>query len=125
MPLRQVLLIDDSRVDHFLATHMFRLHSADVQLTSAYDGGEALKLVEDGAQFDVILLDVNMPGVDGFEFLRRYTEQFPDNETPVVMLTTSSHSEDYARSTAFSCVRSYQTKPLKPELIQMLERMCA
>ena len=125
MALRKVLLVDDSRIDHFLAIQMFRAQSPDVQITSAYDGNEALELLESQGCFDVILLDVNMPGLDGFGFLEKYTARYPDVVTPVVMLTTSSHANDIERSRAFSCVHSYQSKPLRPALIELLQNVLA
>ena len=59
-----------------------------IEITSVTDGGEALELLGSGAEFDVVILDLNLPKLNGFEFLERSKRTFP----PVVVFT-SSHSD--------------------------------
>ena len=64
----RVLCVDDERLNRAIVRDM--LDAASFQVLEAENGEEALKILEDHA-VDVILLDINMPGIDGFEVCRR------------------------------------------------------
>jgi CheY-like chemotaxis protein len=93
-----VLLIDDDATNNFLTERLFqRLHVADEVLV-AETGQQALDLLgaPDAPQPTLLLLDLNMPGLSGAEFLARYQAQQPaPAEWPViVVLTTSTNQQD-------------------------------
>jgi len=71
------------------------LRTADFDATPAVDGEEALKVLAGGTP-DLIISDVEMPKVDGFELLRRVRERWP--RLPMVMLTTRGSEEDRRRA---------------------------
>ena len=67
---------------------------------------------------DVILLDINMPVMDGFEFLEEFEKNTDCNKhTKVFMLTSSTQDEDRINSLKYSCVNGYFDKPLTIEHI--------
>ncbi len=86
MPTR-ILLVDDDRELAALMQEFFTAHG--FSLDTAYNGPEGLKAALAGA-YDLILLDVMMPGFDGFELLRRLRAE---NNVPVLMLTARTESQ--------------------------------
>ncbi len=83
----KVLVVDDEEALRFLLASELEAEAFEVQ--SAGDGDEAIDLVrrksEQGDRFDVVLLDIKMPRVDGFEVLKYVKSNIP--ETKVIMLT--------------------------------------
>ncbi len=83
----KVLVVDDEEALRFLLASELEAEAFEVQ--SAGDGDEAIELVraktEQGDRFDVVLLDIKMPKVDGFEVLKFVKGKVP--ETKVIMLT--------------------------------------
>jgi two-component system response regulator CpxR len=85
----KVLLIDDER--EFVQTLSERLMMRDMGLAVAYDGESALNLIKEDEP-EVIIVDLKMPGVDGFDVLRKVKETRPEIE--VIILTGHGHEED-------------------------------
>lgn len=115
MELKRLLCVDDSEADQFLNQYRIRKANPDVEIREAYDGEEALTLLrEPGYVPDLILLDINMPRMNGFEFLEAYAAEFPgDRASVVVMLTSSLLEQDRLRAEAYEVVRGFLYKPLK------------
>ena len=78
----KILLVDDEK--EFIDTLATRLEIRKFNVSIAYSGQEALDLMKDDS-FDVVILDVLMPGIDGIETLKRMKEKAP--LTQVIMLT--------------------------------------
>lgn len=98
-PLR-LLLIDDSFVDRHLAELVFAEYAHLCTVTTAASGSTALEgMLASGAVLpDVVLLDINMPGLSGFEVLTAMKGHPQLVRIPVVMLTTSSHDRDITQA---------------------------
>lgn len=113
MDLKCVMIVDDSEPDQFICKAIVENEYPDINLLQAYDGQEALELL-DSAEIhpQIIFLDINMPRMNGHEFLEAYDKR-PDNDASiVVMLTSSEQQDDKERSMAYHCVKSYIAKPL-------------
>jgi DNA-binding response OmpR family regulator len=82
-----VLIVDDAESTH--AHLKFCMQDERVELSSAYDGESALKLIAE-RQPDLLLLDVDMPGMDGFEVCRRVRENLFTMDMPVIFLSSES-----------------------------------
>ncbi|UBV44739.1 response regulator (plasmid) [Deinococcus taeanensis] len=94
---QRFFLIDDNPHDQLLAMEAFAELCPDCHLTFANDGSEALRLLQSTDELpEVILLDVNMPGMNGFEVLQSLKKDPRLATIPVVMLTTSGAPEDVA-----------------------------
>jgi CheY-like chemotaxis protein len=110
-------LVVDDNVDaaHCLAL-LLQLNRCEVR--TAHDGANALK-VADSFQPDVILLDIGLPGMDGYEVARRLREQPAFAKTILVAITGYGREEDVARSreAGFDC---HLVKPVDPARLQSL-----
>ena len=124
--MQKVLVIDDDDSFHFLCKRVFERSGEDIEMKSAYDGVEALELLKSGEyKPDVMLLDINMPRMNGHEFLEAY-QSLSFGRIPIVaMLTSSDQEEDRERVLSYSFVRDYLTKPLRKENITTLKQVLA
>ncbi len=117
-----VLLVDDDEGVNFLNRFLLESSGRDFVIQTAINGSEALKIIEQaGACPDIILLDVNMPVMDGFEFLQALSERpVYYDQANVYMLTSSLRETDRQAATKFSCVKRYLEKPLTQEMVKEL-----
>ncbi len=109
---RSILVVDDEPMNHKLVTHIMK-DEPMYEIVSAGGGKEALELLEKRS-FDLILLDVKMPGMDGLEALRLIREKY---STPVALMT-SDRSFDMAMEFAALGYEDYITKPFLPLLMK-------
>ncbi|MBI1244398.1 MAG: response regulator [Alphaproteobacteria bacterium] len=94
-PGKRILLVEDNDVNRYAAAKM--LEALGVEIIEACDGAQALMLAEAG-RYDAILMDVQMPRLDGLEATRRLRAgKGPNAHTPVVALTANAFVEDVAR----------------------------
>lgn len=115
--MRTVLVVDDSDADQFLAKRVLLKFDPTVEVLRAHDGREALALLDTLAKPpDVVLLDINMPGMNGFEFLEAYARRDSPAST-VMMLTSSASPRDREKSSVYDCVTAYFVKPLSMALL--------
>lgn len=119
-----VFIADDDEDDSFLLTLAFNQHSSECQLNFSADGAALLEvLASRDTQPALIILDLNMPRVDGFEALRRLRENPLYQLTPIVILTTSAAEEDRQRANELGA-DEFITKPLHTaELGQTVRRL--
>lgn len=110
----EILLAEDGIVNQKVAMGLLKEH----QLTIANNGKEALEILAE-KDFDIILMDVQMPEMDGFETTRqiRQLELQSGNHTPIVAMTASAMEGDRERCLAAG-MDSYISKPINPEQLQ-------
>ena len=117
---KKILVVDDER--HIVRLVQVNLERAGHQVVSAFDGKEALKKV-DSEKPNLIVLDVMMPHMDGFEVLKRLRANADTKNIPVIMLTAKAQDADVFRGWA-SGVDCYLTKPFNPmELLTFVKRI--
>lgn len=94
-----ILLVEDDDGDALIIGRQLSQADARVDVVRAFDGGDALAMLDQGTvRPALILLDLNMPGVDGHETLKRVRESAMHSNTPVVVLTTSRSPADIERA---------------------------
>lgn len=92
------------------------LENAGYEVSQAMDGGSALEKVCDYPP-DIILLDVSMPVMDGFQVLERLQDKPATRSIPVIMVTAKGHQQDVAKARAGGAW-GYVTKPWEAEEIE-------
>ncbi|MCW3128326.1 MAG: two-component system response regulator [Bacteroidetes bacterium] len=119
MSLIDILVIDDS--DAFIKLTRRSLGKAGVEcnIADVSNGRRALDYLAETTKCpDVILLDMNMPVMDGFDFLNEYTKSHKClNKSLVYMLTSSIMDKDKSRAQEYPLLKAYFEKPLTPDNI--------
>lgn len=122
----RLAIIDDAEFDQMLYARLIERSGLVGELLSFFSAEAALEHFEApaAAPVDAILLDVNMPGMSGFEFLEYVTANRLSQYTDIVivMLTTSLNPADVSRAEQFALVKDYINKPLDAH---HLDRICA
>lgn len=108
-----VLVVDDSEDTTEMVRHLLEISGASVY--AATSGREALKIARE-KQFDVVLSDISMPGMDGFEFLGKLRKLPGKHDIPAVALTGFGRPEDVQRA----CKEGFYAHLTKPFDIQTL-----
>ena len=121
-----VLIIDDSEPDRLYTSIVLARTGLPVQVQEFESAADALSMLAAGPHAPaIILLDINMPGMDGFAFLEAY-EGLPEasrRDTVVVMLSSSPLDSDRLRAFAYPTVKDYVVKPLTlSQAVRLAER---
>jgi DNA-binding response OmpR family regulator len=108
-----ILNVDDHDGSRYTVTEIF--HSATFDVIEAANGAEALRLVKENP--DIVLLDVNLPDIDGFEVCARIKADPDTSLIPVLILSATSIDEQSRVKGLESGADGYLTQPLAPELL--------
>jgi len=120
MDKKRILVVDDER--HIVRLVQVNLERAGYEILTAFDGIEALEKVKTESP-DMVVLDVMMPRMDGFEVLKNLQADPRFQNIPVIMLTVKAQDADIFKGWAPG-VSSYLTKPFNPrELLVFVERI--
>lgn len=114
MALKKILLVDDSEPFNYLSRAVLADNKITCTIDEALNGEQALQYLENAEECpDVLLLDLNMPVMDGFDFLEEYAKQAKcHSHTKVFVLTSSNRAEDKERAVKNKYVMGYFDKPL-------------
>lgn len=122
--LRKVLIVDDSKLIH----QMYRLvlmRFKDCKLVDAMNGLEALEILSREDGFDLILLDINMPIMNGIQFMEKINESGIHRHVPIIVISTEGKEEDTVRAMRLGAW-GYIVKPFKSEaLYELIEKVVA
>ena len=113
IPRSRVLVVDDTEDNLFLMTGLLE---DKYELLLAASGREALTIIMSQAPPDLVLLDIMMPDMDGYEVLRRIRQHPPTATIPVIFLTALSTMEEEQLGLDLGAI-DYITKPISPPLL--------
>ncbi len=124
---KRILLVEDSPEAVELSRGAFAECGKDAELAVAYDGQDAFQWLfgeRHEGRPDLVLLDIRLPKVDGFEVLRRIRADGRTSMVPVVMLTVSTKRSDIETSYRLGA-NSFLVKPVDfDEYTALVERVC-
>jgi two-component system chemotaxis response regulator CheY len=115
---RNVLIVDDSEFTRNY--HSYILREANFDTVTAVDGADALEKLY-SRTFDLILTDINMANMDGYEFIRRVRSNGEYENLPIVIISTESEAEDKSRG-FLAGANFYIVKPSDPR--PLIEDIC-
>jgi CheY-like chemotaxis protein len=123
--VESVLLIDDDEISNFLTATVLRNSQAIGQIRISSDGREALDWLRPqqkatGNYPDLILLDLNMPNMNGFTFLKSFRELPGPAKSRIIVLSTSNFQEDIESLKQFPEVEVFLHKPLTEQSLQYI-----
>jgi CheY-like chemotaxis protein len=114
---RNILLIDDDAINNLLNRQFLTFVLPGANITAFQDARLVLRYLEEGkiARPDLILLDINMPEMDGWEFIY-YLEQI-ERKADVMILSSSIHWDDMMKANNLDRIKCYIQKPLTEDKI--------
>lgn len=117
--LNKILLVDDDQDTNMIVSTWIQREKLAKETVVALNGEEALQYLRKNTAPDLILLDINMPKMNGWEFFDQYKKEFSINPgTIVIMVTVSINPADKERADREKL--EFVNKPLKPEILSSL-----
>lgn len=130
--IKNILLVDDDEIANYL--HQLLLEELNISdhILTAYNGEDALSIIKENCHPDspsfndcpqVIFLDLNMPGMNGFEFLEEFEKEnfLANNNVRIIIVTSSNNQQDMQKAQSYR-INGYVNKPLTEEKVkQVLE----
>ena len=120
--LECIFLVDDDRSTNFFNSWLLKKLQPECEVKVFKNGKEAIDFLEDadGSGPELILLDVNMPVMNGFDFLRAYREKNTASSAHVVMMLTNALLSDQAAEAKSLGVSHFISKPLTEDKVNQL-----
>lgn len=115
---KTVMIVDDSEFTRNY--HSYILRDANFAVETAVDGADALEKLFTHT-FDLVLTDINMANMDGYEFIRRVRSNGDYDALPIIIISTESEAEDKSRGFAAGA-NLYIVKPADPD--QLIADIC-
>lgn len=117
-----IMLIDDNADDNFFHGRVIKKNNLTNVIVVKTSGTEALEYLkaETKPYCDLIFLDINMPGMNGWEFLREYNllDKKLQSRGIIIMLTTSDNPDDMEKAKKWNFISEYITKPLTKAILE-------
>lgn len=130
--LNSVLLIDDDMATNFISKMLIKKVGITEHIETTLNGREALDYLTNSGKYEksdgifpkpmLILLDINMPVMDGWEFVEAFSklEENQKENIVIVMLTSSLNPDDKEKASHFSVISGFQNKPLTMERLTLI-----
>lgn len=121
---KNVLLIDDDYISNFIADHLLNKHGVCKSITICRNGDEALKFLQETEDFpELIFLDINMPVMDGFEFIEAFQRFNMDRNKTRIIIYTASYNEKDMQMLQTIGFEDFIIKPLNEEKLKNLLKL--
>ncbi|TXD65084.1 response regulator [Polaribacter glomeratus] len=124
---QSICIIDDDEVYKFFMQRILKIKKLTENIITFPDGEEAYNFINENKQNpeklpDLIFLDINMPIMNGFQFMEEYTKLAPQIAKKIIiyMVTSSIDPVDLERSKNFKEISDFVTKPITAEVLQKI-----
>jgi len=127
--INTVLLIDDDEINNLICTKIIKKNDFAENIVTCLGARQALNYLQDALRGeneyvlpDLIFLDINMPAMNGWDFLNQYEqiEELKNKDIVLIMLSSSMYVDDINRAKMYSSVADYITKPLTAAHLQQI-----
>ncbi len=109
---KKILIVDDNKTNRQILIH--QIENWTMLPTAASSGSEALELIHQGNLFDIAILDLQMPDMDGLSLAREIRKEQVGKEIPLILLSSLGYQDSGTENVNFS---AYLTKPVKPSML--------
>ena len=119
MQFDAIFLVDDDPINNLINNRLLAKVGISEEIIEFLEGEDALTKIKDESSERTLLifLDINMPVLNGWEFLEKYIENFPDRHDKIVILSSSIDFQDRQKASGFEIVSGFIEKPLTLEKI--------
>ncbi|WP_235923568.1 response regulator [Psychroflexus aurantiacus] len=121
--MKKVLLIEDDKITNFLSKEVLN-RAGFTEVKETLNGMEALRYLEKDCP-EIIFLDINMPVMDGWEFLAEREIKELCMNAKIFMLTSSGYPDDKIKASSYISVIDYFEKPLTEEKLEVVKKKIA
>ena len=123
--IKSVLVVDDDNICNFLTVKALKIANIKGDIDVVLNGLEAINRLKENNTFpDLILLDINMPVMDGIDFLRQYKSEGFEGKTKIAMYTSSIREIDKFKALEYEDVFDFIHKPISQEkLINLIKQL--
>ena len=119
---KKIIIVDDDPGVRFTVKHGIENLDKDYEILALDNGRECLELLESGERPDLILLDIMMPQMSGWEIYKKIRENIPGEKIPIVFL--SARTDRIAKDAGGFLAEDYIEKPFKvPELKERIDKI--
>ncbi|MGM0622980.1 MAG: response regulator [Campylobacterota bacterium] len=113
---KEVLIVDDHKSWHEILDNALQMF--EIRSHSVYSGEEALELLQSGKSFDLVLMDWNMPGLDGLQTARKMQQMMDQSqELPTVIMVSSYKQDTVIKLAKESNIDVFLQKPINPSIL--------
>lgn len=113
---KKIFVVDDDEIHNFVTQKLALQFDSEYQVKAFVNPLKALEALKETEELPgILLLDINMPEMDGFEFLAKMKEENLSDKVQVIMYSSSTYKDDKKKAKQFPNVIGYLEKPFSPE----------
>lgn len=112
------MLVDDDRTSNFLNKKILNNVFPETEILDFISSEQALAYLKSGNTVDIVLLDINMPEIDGWQFIETTRAENINNYKSIVLLTSSIDESDMEKARTYKEIKGFISKPLKIDVFK-------